>query len=107
MPATTKKKAKSKTSFKRKKKVIYDRVRFTLPEIFEDDAEFNLPNFRQIPNGVQRRLRADSSVLLNFLADHVTEAEVEAIDSLHGEENQALMEAWAKASGVDLGKSSR
>lgn len=102
-----KKKTETKTAFKRKKKVVYDRVRFTLPEIFDDDAEFDLPHFRQIPNGVQRRLRADSSVLLNFLADHVTEAEVDAIDSLHGEENQALMEAWAKASGVDLGKSSR
>lgn len=101
------KKSESKSSFKRKKKVVYDRVRFTLPEIFEDDAEFNLPAFRQVPNGVQRRLRTESGALLNFLADHVTDEELEAIDSLYDEENDAFMKAWAKASGIDLGKSSR
>lgn len=100
-----------KGSYARKKKVAYDRVHFTVPELFEDDAVFNLPSARQVPLGVQRRLASEPGAFESWMVDNVgganVEEQVEAIDSLFGEETQIFAEAWRKASKVDTGKSSR
>ena len=109
--AEPKAKSKSQKSFTRKKKVVYDRVRFTVPELFEDDAVFNLPSARQVPLGVQRKLTSEPGALENWMIENVagdnTEAQIDAIDSLFGEENKYFVEAWQKASKVDTGKSKR
>lgn len=103
-------KAKKK-QFTRKKPVNYDRIRFTVPELFEDDAVFNLPSARQVPLGIQRKLSTEPGAFENWMVENVAgddvEAQIEAIDSLVGEETQIFAEAWRKASKVDAGKSRR
>lgn len=99
--------SKKKKSFTRKKKVVYDRVRFTVPEIFGDDDEFNLPNMRQMPFGVSREMRTNPQRFMNWIVDNATPEEAEAIDSLLEDESEIFMEAWGKASKAAPGKSSR
>ena len=99
-------KSKQKKQFTRKKKVEYTRVTFAVPEIFGDDEEFDLPNLRQLPSGVQRQMRTSPDVFLNWIVDHVTAEEAEAIDTLDEEEHLEFLEAWSKASKVAAGKSS-
>lgn len=100
-----------KSKFTRKKKVVYDRVRFTLPELFDDDAEFNLPSARQVPLGVQRKLNTEPGAMENWLIENLggddVEDQLEAIDDLSGEDIKLFVSAWQKASKADAGKSSR
>lgn len=101
-------KSTKKKQFTRKKKVVYDRVRFAVPEIFEDDVEFDLPNMRQMPLGVSRTMRTDPTRFMNWITDNATSPEeVEAIDSLLEDESELFMDAWSKASKASAGKSSR
>lgn len=100
-----------KSKFSRKKKVVYDRVRFTLPDLFDEEAVFNLPSARQVPLGVQRKLQSEPGAMENWLIDNLVGDDVDdqraAIDELSGEEIQSFVEAWQKASRTDAGKSSR
>lgn len=97
-------KAKKK-SFTRKKKVVYDRVRFTVPEIFGDEEEFDLPSMRQMPLGIERTMRTEPDKFLGWIIEHTTPEEAEAIDGLVGDESTVFMDAWKKASGPAAGKS--
>lgn len=105
--AEPKAKSKSKKTFTRKKKVVYDRVRFTVPEVYGDDEEFDLPTMRQMPLGVERSMRTDPEKFLSWIIEHSTKEEAEAIDALVGDESITFMEAWRKASGAAAGKSKR
>ncbi|MCW1803876.1 hypothetical protein [Brachybacterium squillarum] len=100
-----------KSKYARKKKVVYDRVRFTLPDLFDEEAVFNLPSARQVPLGVQRKLNSEPGVMENWLLENVSGDDVEdqiaAFDTLSGEEVKEFMRAWQKASKADAGKSSR
>lgn len=98
--------SKTKQKFTRKKKVVYDRVRFAVPEIFGEDELFDLPSMRQMPLGVSRTMRTDPTRFMNWITDNSpTEAQVEAIDSLSDEESDIFMGAWGKASKAAAGKS--
>lgn len=98
--------ARKKVKPERVKKVVYDRVRFTFPEVFGEEFEFDLPNIRQQPNSVARNMEKRPFVLTDWLADNSAPEMIEAFDLLQGDdENRDFMRAWAKASGVDLGKS--
>ncbi|WP_087484930.1 hypothetical protein [Brachybacterium massiliense] len=99
-------KAKKK-QFTRKKKVIFDRVRFTVPEIFGEDEEFDLPTMRQMPLGIERTMRTEPDKFFAWVIEHSTDEEAEAIDSLVGDESMIFMDAWKKASGPASGKSKR
>lgn len=103
-------KAKKKSNaYARKKPVNYDRVRFTVPELFDEEAVFNLPSARQAPLGVQRKLNSEPGAMENWIIENLAGDNVEeqrdAIDELFGDEVQEFVKAWRKASKVDAGKS--
>lgn len=105
--AEPKAKSKTKKQFTRKKKVVYDRVQFTVPEVFGDDEEFDLPTMRQMPLGIERTMRTAPDKFLGWIIEHATPEEAAAIDSLVGDESTTFMDAWKKASGPASGKSKR
>lgn len=97
MSAPTKKK-----KLQRKSEKHYEIVKFELDFI---DGEFEVPSFKQVPTGVQRKaMKGDINALAEFIENHAGEGVIEAFDDLDESESSAFMEAWAKASGVDLGK---
>lgn len=103
-------KAKKKSNpYARKKSVVYDRVRFTVPELFDEEAVFNLPSARQAPLGIQRKLGTEPGALENWIIENLAGDNVEeqrdAIDELFGEDVETFVKAWRKASKVDAGKS--
>ncbi|GAA1714444.1 hypothetical protein [Brachybacterium phenoliresistens] len=102
----SKSKKSKKKQFSRTTKVTYDRVQFTLPEVF-GDAEFDLPTMRQMPLGVSRTMKTDPRRFLNWIVENATPEEAEAIDSLVDDEALLFMDAWGKASKAAAGKSSR
>ena len=92
----------SKRKIKRKAAKKYTRVTFELPFM---DGTFDLPSFAQVPTGVQRRsMQGDIDALAGFLEKNCDPDVVEAFDDLDQEEAGDFMDAWAKASGLDLGK---
>lgn len=100
------KSSKTKPKFTRKKKVVYDRVRFTVPEIFGADEEFDLPAMRQMPLGVSRTMKSDPTRFMNWIVDNSpSEEQADAIDSLSDDEAEQFMDAWGKASKAAAGKS--
>lgn len=99
MPASTEPK---KNRIKRKGAKRYDRVTFTL-EAFE--GTFDLPDFKQVPTGVQRKsMKGDLDALVDFLTANSSDDVAEAFDDMDQAESSDFMSAWAEASGVDLGK---
>lgn len=91
-----------KKRFARKTAKRYERVTFTLEFI---DGEFDLPSFKQVPLGIQRKaMKGEVDPLYEFLEEQGGEDMVEIIDTFDADENQAFMDAWANASGVELGK---
>lgn len=94
--------APKKKKIQRKTEKRYEMVKFEL-DLF--DGEFEVPSFKQVPTGVQRKaMKGDINVLAEFLGKYAGEDVIEAFDDMDEEESTQFMEAWAKASGVDLGK---
>ena len=103
MSASTDPKTKTeKAKIKRKAAKRYTRVSFEL-DAFE--GTFDLPSFKEVPTGVQRRsMRGDLDALVEFLEANSSAAVVSAFDDMDQDEAGDFMEAWAAASDLDLGK---
>ena len=111
MATTTKKTTTKKTTSapakktmgpKRKGKKQYSMVDVKLTGW---DGAFRLPKLDFIPLGVSSALsEGDVIKLIAFLHDNTDPETAAAVDDLGGDEAEELMESWAKASGVDLGK---
>lgn len=94
--------AKLSKAPKRKGKKQYTLVSF---ELDGWDGEFTLPKLEQVPLGIVAALnKGDLFTLLDFLNSSAPES-AEAVGDFSGDELEALLDAWAKASGTDLGKS--
>lgn len=62
------------------------------------DGEFEAPDLNTIPLKVQRHLmKGDMNLLIEALGDYG-----EVVDDMDGTEVEDFLEAWTKASGVDL-----
>lgn len=96
-------KTQKKKRFVRKTEKRYEIVRFTLDFL---EGEFALPSFKQVPLGVQRKVNKEPSVLYDFIGKHAEDGDetVEMLDTFDTDENEAFVQAWADASGVELGK---
>ena len=94
---------RTKKKFVRKQAKRYEHVTFEL-----DFAEgtFSLPSFKQMPQGVTRKLTTDPNRLYDFIETNAEDGAevVEFLDDLDSEETAAFVEAWANASGVEAGK---
>lgn len=103
MSASTAPKTKTeRAKIKRKAAKKYTRVTFEL-DAFE--GAFELPSFKEVPTGVQRRsMRGDLDALAEFLGKHCDESVVDAFDDMDQDEAGDFMEAWAAASDLSLGK---
>lgn len=98
MSATTKK----KSALKRKTEKQYTRVQFTLDFI---EGTFDIPSFKQVPVGVQRKtMKGDLDPLVDFLKKTSGEEVKDIFDDLDEDESGDFLDAWAEASGVNLGK---
>lgn len=94
--------ARRKSRFKRKVEKRYDMVEFDLDFI---EGTFELPKYTQVPGGIQRKLpKGDVDPLYDFIGKYGGQDTVEIMDDFSSEEIDAFMQAWAKASGVELGK---
>lgn len=97
MSAPTKKTTKPT----RKAPKRYELVSFQLDFV---EGDITVPSFKQVPLGVQRKAMAgDMNKLVDFFQEHSPDV-VELFDSLDQEESSDFTDAWAKASGVNLGK---
>lgn len=93
---------KTKKKLARKVAKRYDRVTFELDFI---EGEFDLPSFKQVPTGVQRKtMKGDIDPLVDFLTANADEDVVEVFDDLDEDEAEKFLDAWSAASGVELGK---
>ena len=103
MSASTDPKTKTeRAKIKRKAKKQYTRVTFTMDEF---EGTFDLPSFKEVPTGVQRKsMRGDLDALVDFLEKNSNSAVVDAFDDMDQSEAGDFMEAWAAASDLDLGK---
>lgn len=91
-----------KSKVKRKGTKTYTRVTFTLDDF---EGTFDLPSFKQVPTGVQRRsMKGDLDALADFLKSHCDPEVLEAFDDMDQDEAGDFMEAWAEASDLNLGK---
>lgn len=84
-----------------------DRVVFTLPDVY-GDAEFVMPSADRMPNGVMRALKRDEldALFIWFEKMGVDAETLDAIDDLTADETMRFIQAWTRAEGVDLPKSS-
>jgi hypothetical protein len=92
-----------KKKFTRKEAKRYELVRFQLDFI---DGEFEIPSFKQVPGGVQRKVATDVNDLYEFLRAHSTDGDdvIEILDDLDQDETATFLDTWARVSGVELGK---
>lgn len=65
------------------------------------EGDFTVPDLSALPVGVQRKLTSGD---INPLVDSLGEFAA-VVDDMDNDEVQEFMEAWGKASNVDMGKS--
>lgn len=80
-------------------------VEFEIPELFE--GTFELPDLNQIPVGVARRIQGEDALdeIAALFEKNGCHAELEVFDDLDRTEVETFIEAWQKASGIDIPKS--
>lgn len=71
------------------------------------ETEIKLPSLTYLQTGLVRRMRGlgDRAAMWFVLEETGTEAALKAIDETYPDELDALMDAWAKHSGITLGES--
>lgn len=82
----------------------FTKVTFEVPEYFE--GTFEVPDFNRMNVGEIGRLSSgEVTVIAEFLDRAGSTDEADAVREMEMDEIQPFMDAWQKASGVDLPKS--